>query len=111
MSNPLTPKLIPFLLCLFLAWGTFPVRAATIMVTTTGDSGVGSLREAVTNAQAGDTIDFDSSISITLTDNLPPISVTNLTINGNGATINGSTDIRIFTVDSGASITINDLTM
>lgn len=42
-----------------------PVRAqaATITVTNNGDSGAGSLRQAIADAGAGDTIDFDASLS------------------------------------------------
>jgi hypothetical protein len=43
---------------------------AIITVTTTADSGTGSLREAIANAQSGDTIKFSSNLAnqkITLT--------------------------------------------
>jgi predicted outer membrane repeat protein len=96
---------------LLLAWGTVPVWAATLTVNTTADSGAGSLRQALTNAVAGDTITFTTAGTIQLLSNLPTISITNLTINGNGATVQGGADIRIFTIDTGASVTINDLTM
>ena len=54
--------------CLFLAssWAF----GATLLVTQAGDDGIGSLRYAVSNAVAGDTITFDSTLigqTITLT--------------------------------------------
>jgi hypothetical protein len=98
-------------LCLLLAWGAIPVRAATLTVTTTADSGAGSLREALTNAVNGDTITFTISGTIQLLTNLPTITITNLTINGNSATLSGNNNIRMFTIASGASVTINTLTM
>jgi hypothetical protein len=111
MSRHPSLKFSIFLLCLLLAWGTIPVRAATINVTTTADSGAGSLREALTNAGAGDTITFTISGTIQLLSNLPDITANGLTINGNGATINGGTDIRVFTITGNVSVTINNLTM
>ncbi|MBC8074437.1 MAG: hypothetical protein H7Y32_00040, partial [Chloroflexales bacterium] len=40
-----------------------PARAASLVVTTTNDSGPGSLRQALTDASSGDTITFDPSVS------------------------------------------------
>ena len=106
----LKPSLF-ILLCLLLTWSVVPVSAATLTVTSTADSGAGSLRAALGSAANGDTINFTVSGTIQLLSNLPNITITNLTINGNNATIQGGTDIRIFTVNSGASVTINNLTM
>src|SRR5208283_584475 len=62
---------------------------ATFLVTNTNDSGVGSLRQAILDANANpgaDTIDFAGGVTgpIALASNLPDIS-DNLTINGPGA--------------------------
>jgi parallel beta-helix repeat protein len=64
----------------------------TRVVTSTADSGPGTLRQALLDAQGGDTITFDpavfpptSSMTITLTSGLPDISQGNLTIDGSNA--------------------------
>src|SRR5262245_37831882 len=62
------------------------VDADALVVTTTADSGAGSLRQAVADAVSGDTIDFNLSgcpCTITLTSGELVIDV-NLTINGPG---------------------------
>ncbi len=46
------------LLCAMMA-GTQSLHAGTIIVTTTADSGAGSLRAAIAAASDGDTIQFD----------------------------------------------------
>jgi len=91
-------------------------RAATITVSNTNDSGPGSLRQAITdaNTNAGsDVIDATGvSGTITLGSALPTVS-TELTINGPGEaslTISGADLYRPFTA-SGAIFTLNDLTV
>src|SRR5438105_2623588 len=62
-------------------------NAATVIVTNTNDSGPGSLRQAIADAQNGDTIQFDPALNgqaITLTTAQLVVSK-NLTINGPGA--------------------------
>jgi len=61
-------------------------QAATITVQNTADSGVGSLRQAVADANSGDTIKFDPSVSGTITfgSRIKPL-VPELTIVGPGA--------------------------
>src|SRR5262245_42102815 len=75
------------LLGLVLSLATRQARAAsTIHVTTTADSGAGSLRQAIVDAAAGDTIDFNLSYPATITLTSEPLSIDkNLTINGPGA--------------------------
>ena len=46
-------------LCLGLWLAASPVQAATITVTNTNDSGVGSLPQAINDAASGDTITFN----------------------------------------------------
>lgn len=85
--------------------------ASTITVTNTSNSGSGSLRQAVADAIAGDTIVFASGITgqtITLSSSIAINK--NLTIDGTGRNItlagNGST--RIFDITSGP-VTLNGL--
>ena len=88
----------------------FFVRKVT--VTTSSDSGIGSLREALTNAQAYDEILFADSLAgktITLSSTLPTITK-DIIISGNGITISGDNQCRIMTIDAGygtSSITVS----
>ncbi len=75
----------------------------TITVTSAADSGVGSLRAAIAQAQGGDTIQFDSSLAnqtITLTSGQLEVDK-DLTIDGQntpGLTISGNNASRVFFV-------------
>jgi autotransporter-associated beta strand protein len=87
-------------------------RATTFTVTDTSDSATdtGSLRYALSNAQNGDTINLTSGLSaISLTSALPVIS-NGITLNGNGATISGNNQYRVFFVDAaGQNVSINNV--
>jgi predicted outer membrane repeat protein len=85
-----------------------------ITVTSNANSGQGSLREAIASAQAGDTIQFASSLAnqtITLTSQLNIEK--NLTIDGasaSGLTISGNKSTRVFDVkESGTNFTLRNL--
>ncbi len=105
------------LACVFSA----NARAAnTWTVTTLTDSNDGScggtcsLRDAITAAGSGDTINFQSGLAgtITLGSALPQISV-NLTIQGPGAsnvTVSGAQLWRVFTINSG-TVVLSGLTI
>jgi hypothetical protein len=92
------------------------VRAATITVTKTGDSGAGTLRQAIADNEAaggGNTIDFSVTGTITLT-SAELLITKNVTIVGPGArlltvqrsTASGTPKFRIFTVAlPGGSVT------
>ena len=108
------------------------VRAVTCVtnpvVTNNGDSGAGSLRQAIMDACDGDTITFDltkftSPITLTTAD---PTDATsglvigkNLTITGPGANLltversgaSGTPEFRIFTIASGFTVHISGLTV
>ena len=96
---------LAFLAALLLAT---PSRAATNTVTTTADSGPGSLRDAIAAAAAGDTINFAVTGAITLTSGELLINK-NLTVAGPGAgiltversTASGTPDFRVFHFMSG----------
>ena len=75
-------------------------QEGTIIVTSTGDSGPGTLRQALLDAQSGDTITFDSAIfpptapvTISVTSELPPVTQGDLTIDSSnaGVLLDGST--------------------
>jgi hypothetical protein len=85
-----------------------------LMVTSSADSGPGSLRAVISTAPSGSTIKFDHSVhNITLTSGDLAIS-TNLTINGPGAnklTISGNNASRVFDLSGSASVSISGLTL
>ena len=88
-------------------------RAATITVTNTQDSGPGSLRQAIADASAGDTITFAPSVSgpINLTSGELLIT-TSLEIDGPSGgrqAIDGSHSARVFEIGAGATVTLTNL--
>jgi len=95
-----------------------PALATTRTVTNTSDSGAGSLRQAIIDADAantGDTIAFGPAATgmITLTTGVLEIQHT-LTINGPGAAtlaVSGGGTSQVFIVDSGATVSISGLTI
>ncbi len=119
-----------FFICLFAVQSA---SAATFTVTTTADSGAGSLRAAIASANAAasnDTIDFAipagsagctsaGVCTITLTSGELAVNSTatagTLTItNSTGASnllISGNNASRVFFVNSGANLTINGVTI
>src|SRR5579859_4585049 len=75
-------------------------RAATITVTSTADSGAGTLRSALINTANGDTINFSVTGTITLT-NGELLVTNNVTILGPGPAslaLNGNANSRVFHV-------------
>ncbi|MCI0711988.1 MAG: hypothetical protein L0154_17675, partial [Chloroflexi bacterium] len=106
------------LLCLLLVLVISPkphqalprAEAATFTVTNTNDSGAGSLRQAIidANGSAGaDVINFSVAGTITLGSQLDVTG--DLTINGGGITLNGNNATRIMGVGSGATVVLNNL--
>ncbi|MGA3038295.1 MAG: choice-of-anchor Q domain-containing protein [Vulcanimicrobiaceae bacterium] len=82
-------------------------------VSTTADSGTGSLRAAIAAANPGDTISFAPSLSGTITLTSGAITLAqNITVSGPGAstiTVSGNNASNIFTVNSGVTATISGL--
>jgi hypothetical protein len=98
-------------------WSCFaiavPTGAATFTVSTTNDSGAGSLRQAIADAAPGDTINFAVSGTIGLT--YGELLITNnLTINGPGETnlaISGRGYTRIFDIASNVVANISGMSI
>jgi hypothetical protein len=94
---------------------TIPARANVITVTNINDSGPGSLRQALVDANDGDTIDatgISGVISLTTWELLVDKSVT---INGAGAdllAVDGNDGSRVFRIPfSGKTVTISGFTI
>jgi hypothetical protein len=87
--------------------------ASVITVTNTNDSGPGSLRQALADANNGDTINFAVTGTIGLTSG--ELLVTrSITISGPGAenlAVNGNAKSRVFHIVSGQTVTISGLTI
>ena len=108
------------ILCLlFLAAIQFNAYSAIITVTSNTNNGEGSLRQAIADANSGDTIKFATNITaITLTSGEIPINK-NLTIDGGAentrVTISGNNNSRIFNVSGSFnirySLNINNLVL
>ena len=95
---------------------TNTASADTITVTNTNDSGPGSLRQALVDANDGDTINFDSSLKgqkITLTSGQLNVDK-DVAISGPGANylaVDGNAQSRVFYVNPGTTVTISGLTI
>ena len=102
-----------FLILLILVGLAAPAGADTITVNSTDDSGPGSLRQAIADANPGDTINFAVTGVIKLTSDHLLISK-DLTIAGPGEgrlTVSGSAPHRVFMTSSSSTVTISDLTI
>jgi len=100
---------------LLLAGTCAPAGAATITVTSAADSGAGSLRQALLDAAAGDTIDFDLAYPAVIHPQLMLFVTKSLTIEGPGAgnlTIDGNNSgDPMLEIINASVVTISDLTM
>jgi hypothetical protein len=106
LSKPVRPVVMTqFLASIAFLFVIAAANAATFIVTSTNDSGTGSLRDAIAQANAADgpdTIDFSVSGTILLTSGQIPINGP-VTINGpgvNNLTIDGNSNSRIFSIFS-----------
>ena len=106
-------SLFVFMLALFFSfWGT-ALHAETFIVSNTNDSGLNSLREAISDANDNDEVDeitFSVTGMITLSSQLRITS--GMTIQGPGSgdlAISGQDTCRVFFIDTVESVEISDL--
>jgi len=94
------------LLCTQFAW------SADVTVTSDADSGPGTLRDALANANSGDTIVFTLPVGSTINLDSTLTVTKNLEIDGTGAsglTISGQNAVDVLTINGGVSATISNL--
>src|SRR5437870_5456210 len=89
------------------------LHAGTITVTNTNDSGPGSLRQAVADANNGDIIDFavTGTIGLTSGELLVNKSVTIAGPGGDNLAIDGNAKSRVFYIGAENTVTISGLTI
>jgi hypothetical protein len=110
------PLLLPAAALAMLMLWPHPAPADTLAVLNNLDSGPGSLRDAIAQADDGDTIDFDDDLAgetITLTSGQLEITKS-LNIQGPGAgllAISGNDRYRVFAVEEGHTVSISGLTI
>ncbi len=105
-----------FIALFAIIFSTSITNASTLTVTSSNDSGPGSLREAINTAAAGDNIVFGVT-----TNGVPILLITgeivinkNLSITGNGAgntIISGNNSNRIFSLSGTNSVSISNLSL
>ena len=91
------------------------LRAATITVTNTADSGPGSLRAALASAASGDTINFSlpapAKITLTSGELLVSKSVTIVGPGPSNLAVDGNRASRVFHIAPSNTVTISSLTV
>ena len=101
-------------ICLALVFAVATAAHANIiMVTNPNDSGPGSLRQALADANDGDTINFAVTGTIGLTSGELLVSKS-ITISGPGATnlgVNANAKSRVFHIAPGKTVAISALTI
>ncbi|MBK5963084.1 hypothetical protein CCR95_03005 [Thiocystis minor] len=116
-SGAFSSLTLPPLLTPGLRWragtldNTGAIEVSSAIVTNSNDSGPGSLRAAIATAEAGDRMTFSNDVSINLA---TPLTLTqNLTLDGTGhrVTLDGQNTTPIFVVDTGATVTLDRLTL
>ena len=105
-----------FIFLLTIVMAASVSMAATITVTSTADSGAGSLRQAVADASAGDTVDFNLTYPATITLTSGDININkDLTITGRAnprdIVIDGNANDYIFACRNGHTYNISGLTV
>lgn len=94
---------------------TLTITPAPLMVTTTADSGPGSLRDAIAAAPAGGTVQFLTGLSGTISLNTGALLITqDVTITGPGAgliTVSGNHAFQVFRIAPSVTVTLSGLTI
>jgi filamentous hemagglutinin family protein len=91
--------------------GNWEGKLATLTVTNFNDSGVGTLRQRIeTDASDGDLVIFAESGTVTLTSGDIDWGTNNLTLDGNGSTVDGNNTDRIFDITANTT-TIQNITL
>ncbi len=85
-------------------------KLATLTVTNFGDAGAGTLRDQIAAASAGDLVIFATPGTVTLTSGDLDWATENLTIDGNGGTVDGGGNDRIFDITA-TTTTIQNITL
>ncbi|MDB9493757.1 DUF4347 domain-containing protein [Spirulina major CS-329] len=83
-------------------------KLATLTVTNSNNAGAGSLRVQIGLAAAGDTVMFDMARTVTLGGTEISWATNNLTIDGNGSTVSGDNNSRVFNTTA-ASTTFQNI--
>lgn len=120
MHRYLTRSLFKSVLLLFLTVGALQAQVTSFVVNNTNDSGSGSLRQAIDDANVAGgnpSITFDAGVFatpqvITLATSLSV--TTSMTVQGPGAglvTISGNNAVRVMSVGGGVSLVLNDVTV
>src|ERR1700748_1298131 len=112
-TTPQSRLVNPSVVCLaFLFTTCISAYANIITVTNTNDSGSGSLRQALVDANDGDTINFAVTGTIGLTSDELPVNKS-VTISGPGVdvlAVNGNASYRILHIAPGKTVAISELT-
>ncbi len=107
------PKAAVVLCSILVCSAAVSIQANTITVTNTNDSGPGSLRQSLADANDGDTISFSVAGTIGLITGELLVS-RSVAISGPGASslaIDGNATSRVFYIGSGNTVAISGLTI
>jgi hypothetical protein len=114
-TSPLKMIVDLLLACVIVAITTQTfAQGSTIAVINTNDSGPGSLRQAIANATAGDTIHFRLTYPTAINLSSTLTIGTNLAIDGPGASnlaISGNNSVGVFVINPAITATISGITI